>query len=167
MAEHPAVARAYEAFARFNEQDFDGLQDYYDEDIVWHVGGKHELAGTYRGRDELFAYFNSVRHMTGGSLRIEPESVVASDRYLAAFTRVTGHSDDKPIDVVLAQVFKVGTHWELDGVLGGGRRPGRPRRLLVERSSHERTTGVTDDPNITSVPTAFSQRGPSPKLTSS
>lgn len=108
MQEHPGAQRAREYIEIFHRGDFDALRDFYDENVVWHVGGRHQLAGDYRGREALFSYFTTVREMTGGSLVLEPESILASDRYTAMFTRVTGQRDGKSLDVVLAQLFRVG-----------------------------------------------------------
>ena len=110
MDEHPGVQRAKEYVDRFTEGDRAALRDFYSDDVVWHVGGRHPLSGDYKGRDALFAYFDKVRELTGGTLRLEPESIVASDRYTAMFTRVTAQREgrDKDLDVVLAQIYRNG-----------------------------------------------------------
>jgi hypothetical protein len=108
MNGHPGAQRAREYIDVFHRGDFHALRNFYDENVVWHLAGHHPMAGDYRGREALFSYFDRVRDMTGGSLRLEPESILASDRYTAMFTRVTGRRDGRTLDVVLAQVFRVG-----------------------------------------------------------
>jgi ketosteroid isomerase-like protein len=108
MPEHPGITRVREYLEIFATGDLEALRDFYSEDILWHVGGNHPLSGDYRGRDELFGYFETVRNMTGGSLELDPESILASDHHVAMFTRVTGRRGDKTMDVLLAQVFKLG-----------------------------------------------------------
>ncbi len=108
MEEHPGVQRARDYVQRFAEGDLDHLRDFYAEDVVWHVGGRHRLSGDYEGRDALFSYFDEVRQLTNGTLKLEPESIVASDRYTAMFTRVTAQREEKSLDVTLAQILRNG-----------------------------------------------------------
>ncbi len=108
MDEHPGVQRARDYVDTFANGDFDALRNFYAEDVVWHVGGRHHLSGDYSGREALFSYFEDVQRLTGGTLRIEPESIVSSDRYTAMFTRVTAQKDSKSLDVVLAQILRNG-----------------------------------------------------------
>ncbi len=108
MNEHPGVQRAREYVDTFTRGDLDALRDFYAEDVVWHVGGRNHLSGDYSGRDELFTYFEEVRRLTGGTLRLHPESIVSSDRYTAMFTRVTAQRDEKSLDTVLAQILRNG-----------------------------------------------------------
>ena len=108
MSGHPGVERARAYLETFHNGDVDRLRDFYAEEIVWHVAGKHQLSGDYQGREALFDYFRTVRELTGNSLRLEAKSILASDRHTAMFTRVTGRRDGRSLDVVLAQVLRVG-----------------------------------------------------------
>ena len=107
MAEHPGVARARESVELYMRGDFDRLREFYADDVIWHAAGKNPLSGDYRGREELFKYFEQVRSMTEGSLKLEPTSILASDQHTAMFTRVTGEREGKRLDVMLAQAFRV------------------------------------------------------------
>ena len=108
IAEHPGVVRARQYMDAFHAWDVEALRDFYDDDVLWHVAGNHQLSGDYRGKDALFDYFRLARQLTGGSLHLEPESILASDRHIAMFIRVTGRRNDRALDVLLAQVMKVG-----------------------------------------------------------
>ena len=104
----PSVDRLGEYFEALARGDIEALRDHYSEDVVWHVGGTHPLAGTYRGRDSLLDYFERVRELTGGTLRVTPEEVLSGDRHTVMFTRATAQRDDRRLDVGLAQVLEVG-----------------------------------------------------------
>jgi uncharacterized protein len=39
-------------------------------DIIWHVPGRNLIAGTYRGHDEVIAYFTRRRDLAGNTFRI-------------------------------------------------------------------------------------------------
>ncbi|MGH2677965.1 MAG: nuclear transport factor 2 family protein, partial [Actinomycetota bacterium] len=55
--EHPGVERARASIEAFNRGDMGALSEFYADDVLWHVAGKHGLSGDYKGRDELIAYF--------------------------------------------------------------------------------------------------------------
>jgi hypothetical protein len=40
-----------------------------------------------------------VRELTGGSLALEAQAILASDQYTAMFTRVTGQRESNTLDV--------------------------------------------------------------------
>lgn len=108
MTEQPATARAREYLEAFEKNDVEAMRDFFADDIVWHVAGNHPLSGDYRGKDQLFEYFETVRELTGGTLRLEAQSILASDQHMARFTRATASRQDRSFDVLLVQIYKVG-----------------------------------------------------------
>ena len=106
--EHPGVARAQASIDAFNTGDIDTLRDFYADDVVWHVAGRHGLSGDYTGRADLMAYFQRVREQTGGTLRLDPEAILASDKHTSMYVRVTGSRDGRSLDVTLAEALTVG-----------------------------------------------------------
>jgi ketosteroid isomerase-like protein len=57
------------------------------EDFVWHVPGNNAIAGVYRGRDEVLAYFRRRRRIAGNTMRLHPgEIMVGQGDYVAALT---------------------------------------------------------------------------------
>lgn len=108
MSDHPNVAHVRDAIAAFNEGDFERYQEFFDPDVTWHVGGRHPLAGSYRGRDQLFDYFRRVREITSGSLSVEPVEVMANDRHAGVIARVRAEREGRSLDATLAQAFRLG-----------------------------------------------------------
>ena len=51
--EHPGVARAQASIDAFNAGDMTALSDFYADDVVWQVAGRHGLSGDYTGRADL------------------------------------------------------------------------------------------------------------------
>lgn len=106
--EHAGTTRARDYLATYAAGDTAALRDFFADDVVWHVGGKHALSGDYRGREALFDYFDKVRELTGGTLTVEEEHVLASDQHTAMFTRVRGAREGRQLDVSMAQTFRTG-----------------------------------------------------------
>ena len=107
MAEHPNASLLREAISTFNRGDLGAYREYFTDDVVWHVGGSHPLSGDYRGRDAIFEYFARVQDLTSGGLQSEPQDILADDSHGGVFTRVTADRDDRHLDVVLAQAFRI------------------------------------------------------------
>ena len=68
MAEHPNVARVRAGYAAFATGDFAVLTDLFAEDLVWHVGGRSQIAGEYRGRDAVFALLGKIEQRSAAPL---------------------------------------------------------------------------------------------------
>lgn len=80
MAEHPDAAlvrRGYEAFER---GDMDTLASMMMADCVYHSPGSSQVSGHFKGRDNVFAMFDKVNELSGGSLRNELQGVFADGR---------------------------------------------------------------------------------------
>lgn len=106
MAEHPNVDRVRAAIEEFNEGDFEAYRRFFTDDVIWHVGGHHRLSGNYQGRDTIFQYFDTVRQITGGTLRSQPLEILADDSHAGIFAHITADRDDgRHLDTILAQAF--------------------------------------------------------------
>ena len=46
--------------------------------------------------------------MTGGTLTLEPETILTSDEHTAIFMRVIGERDGKTLNVTLTEAFTIG-----------------------------------------------------------
>ena len=69
---------------------------------------RHSLSGDYTGRADLMGYFERVQEQTGGTLRLEPEAVLSSDRHTSMYVRVTGTQDGKVARTSPAEALSVG-----------------------------------------------------------
>jgi ketosteroid isomerase-like protein len=101
------AATVHAALDAYNKGGFDALSPYLAEDVVWHVGGRHALSGTYRGREAVAGYHGQVAEMTGGTLHLEPIDVIAGETHAAVFLRATGERGDHRLDVELAEAIRL------------------------------------------------------------
>jgi ketosteroid isomerase-like protein len=104
--QHPNAERAREYLEAYGSGDLDAIGSFLADDIVWRVGGSHRLSGTYHGKDEVLDYLRKVQDETG-SMSLEPESVLASDKRLAMFLNVRGERENKTLDAGMAQVITI------------------------------------------------------------
>ncbi len=97
--EHPNAALVRGLFAAFARRDVEAIDAILHTDAVWHFPGRRgQLAGSHRGRDEIFAFFVRVQELTGGSFHMELIDVLASDDHAAALFRGHGERAGRTLD---------------------------------------------------------------------
>lgn len=72
--------RLHQAQNAFYGGDHDvALRKLLTPDIAWTVPGENAIAGTYRGLEEVFAYFARRRDLAGRSFRMTRRDVLVGD----------------------------------------------------------------------------------------
>jgi ketosteroid isomerase-like protein len=98
------VRRGYEAFAT---GDMATLNELFADDIVWHAPGRNELAGTYRGKDEVFANLQKNMELTGGTFKLDIHAILADDEHAVTLLRASGEREGKALNDNTVQVFHI------------------------------------------------------------
>ena len=98
------VRRGYQAFAT---GDIATLNELFADDIVWHAPGRSQLAGTYRGKEEVFATFQKVAELSGGTFKLDIHAVLADDEHAVVLARATAEREGKKLDDKSVQVFHI------------------------------------------------------------
>jgi ketosteroid isomerase-like protein len=79
---HPNEQRLRDGFEAFSKGDLDTLRnEYLAPDIVWHSPGRNQLAGEYKGIDQVMGLFGRLFEMTGGTFRQELHDVLANNEH--------------------------------------------------------------------------------------
>ena len=94
----------FDAFAR--KQGF-SLRDCFAEDATWHVPGESVMAGTYRGRSEIFRFLARLPKLTEGTYGSRLIDVLASDDRAAALYRAFGERDGRSLDIDQLLLFTI------------------------------------------------------------
>ena len=89
------LRRAYEAFGK---GDIDTVLGAFDDDIVWHVPGRNTIAGDYKGKAEVTAFFGKILELSGGTFKLEVHDVLANDEHVIVLSRLTGERAGKRLD---------------------------------------------------------------------
>lgn len=104
-AENEAVVRkVFEAFAR--KQGF-VLRDVFADDATWTVPGTSTMAGTFRGRGEIFAFLGRLTKETDGTYSSTLIDVLASDDRAAALYRARGERRGKQLELDQVLLFTI------------------------------------------------------------
>ncbi|HWC87136.1 MAG TPA: nuclear transport factor 2 family protein [Solirubrobacteraceae bacterium] len=106
------VRRSHEAF---NERDRDGFLGSLAHDVVWHVPGRHPLAGTYHGRESVWADF--MDPMWASPARVEDEQILVRGDHVVALGHSVhnfgaGEQHFETVEVLRVEDGRVAERWE-------------------------------------------------------
>lgn len=105
---HPNEDLLREGYAAFGRGDLDALQDqFFAPDITWHYPGKSPFAGDYHGTGEVVGWLVRTFEVSGGTVRVDLNAVVANDDLAVALTTVNAQRDGKAITDDTVQVFRI------------------------------------------------------------
>jgi len=94
MTPKPLLDALHQAQADlYNRGDAVGVEQLLDHDIVWRVPGNNQIAGTYRGVDEVLAYMHRRRELANATFRMHHREVLVGPSYFAALTDGTVERD--------------------------------------------------------------------------
>lgn len=92
-------------FAAYGANDLDGIAAVMDEDIRWHIPGRHPLSGTKHGRDEVLAFF---AQLDAAGFRAEPIYFGADETHVVDIHRGWSNATGKPnVDTTWALVYRI------------------------------------------------------------
>ena len=104
---HPNEDLIRKGYAAFAAGDMATLNDLFADDIVWHAPGRNQLAGDFRGKEEVFGSFQKVAELSGGSFKLEIHTVLADDEHAAVLARAMGQREGRTLDDNSVQIFHV------------------------------------------------------------
>jgi ketosteroid isomerase-like protein len=73
----------------------------------WVVCGKGGFAGTYVGRDAIFAVWKHTAEQTGGGLTLEVHDVLANDARAVVLLTAKGQRDGRTMDERQVAIFEI------------------------------------------------------------
>lgn len=95
---HPNEDLLRRGYGAFSSGDMGTLDELIADDVVWHVGGRSQLAGDYRGKEAVFGLFGRFAELTGGTLRLDLHAVLADVEHGVVRQRVTGEREGRTLD---------------------------------------------------------------------
>jgi hypothetical protein len=105
MAEHPNVATVRRGYEAFSKGDMETLRSLMTEDCVHHVPGKSQIAGDYKGVDQVLGLYAKFFELTGGTLKVDLHDAVGNDEHVITMHRLTANRTGKILDTNEALVF--------------------------------------------------------------
>lgn len=106
-AEHPNAALVRRAYAAQARGDLDTYLALLAEDFVLRIPGRSQIAGEYRGRDEMRRHFAEIAALSGGTFRTTVHDVTASDEHVIALVEATAERDGVAVKLPRIHVWHV------------------------------------------------------------
>ena len=94
----------YEAFAK---GDIPGVLGIFAEDIAWHVPGRSPLSGDYRGHEGVVGFFTRAMELSGGTLRVEADEILAGGERIIVLTTVSAERNGRSWSSAEVHVWRV------------------------------------------------------------
>ena len=117
MAEHPNAAlirRMHRALAEGNYPPV--LREILAKDVVWHIPGRHPLAGEHGGIEAVLAAMGRFEELSGRSIRTQLHDLLAGDAHAVALLRAAGERagrryDAREVDIYHVQDGRITEFW--------------------------------------------------------
>jgi ketosteroid isomerase-like protein len=105
---HPNEDLVREGFAAFGRGDMDALRNqYWTNDIRYHVPGRSPLAGDYEGPEQVIQAFARLFELTGGTFSFELHDVLANDEHVVALLSTRAERAGKQLTDNLTTTFHI------------------------------------------------------------
>jgi ketosteroid isomerase-like protein len=105
---HPNEDLARGASAAFGRGDLGTLQNqFFAQDIRWHVSGRGALAGDYEGVAAVMQLLGRIVELSGGTARFELHDVLANDAHTVSLATIRAERAGKKYQDNIVQVIHV------------------------------------------------------------
>ncbi len=94
-------------FQAYETGDFPTLDAIFSDDIVFHMPGRSSLAGTFKGKGEVFGWFERMGAVAGETFRIEVHAITADGEHGTALVTESGHKNGKDYEWREVDVFHI------------------------------------------------------------
>ena len=92
-------------FAAYGAEDLDGIAQVMDENVRWHIPGRHPLSGTKNGRDEVLAFF---AQLGVAGFKADPIYFGADETHVVDIHRGWSNAEGKPnVDTTWALLYRI------------------------------------------------------------
>jgi uncharacterized protein len=100
--DHPDAITYRRTADAFRAGDLDLVKTMVAPEVVWHVPGEHELAGTIDGREALLTWLAQLGNI--GFWLVEHD-VFASDQHVCAVSTMGARRDDVDVKTRVVSIF--------------------------------------------------------------
>ncbi len=100
--EHPNVTAYLRTVDAFRAGDLDTVRSLVAGDVVWHVPGRHPMAGEIRGLDELIAWLARVSEL---GFTIREHDVFGNDEHVCALSYMGARRPGVDFETRVTSVF--------------------------------------------------------------
>jgi len=102
----PNVDLVRAASAAFGRGDHSALQNqYFAENIIWHIAGTGPLAGDYEGIAQVMGVLGKISELSGGTVQPELHDVLVSNDHIVALATIRAQRPGKQLQLNVVHVI--------------------------------------------------------------
>lgn len=102
---HPNEELLRKGYDAFDKGDMDTIASLFADDIVGHFGGKSQIAGDYKGIQEILGALGKLAELSGGTFKETVHDIVVNDRHGVVLADVTAQRDGKTYNQKSVEVY--------------------------------------------------------------
>ena len=106
--EHPSAVQMREVPEAVARGDISAALEKFPEDVVWYSPAVDPAERVYRGRDGLASFFGRLHERSNGTMTLEVEEVLGSDRPRRRLPSHHRGARRRRLDVLVAHFATVG-----------------------------------------------------------
>ena len=97
---------AWAASSAFGRGDFSALQDqFFAENIIWHIAGSGPLAGRYEGIAQVMGVLGMISELSGGTVETDLHDVLVSADHTVALATIRAERPGRRLQLNLVHVI--------------------------------------------------------------
>ncbi|MBV9100848.1 MAG: nuclear transport factor 2 family protein [Candidatus Dormibacteraeota bacterium] len=105
--EHPNATLFRRGYEAFNSGDMDAVRETFDQNIVWHTGGRSRFSRDSHGIDDTLGFFMELIQATNGTFHTEVHDIIANDDHAVALVSSSAEVNGRKIESRAAHVVHV------------------------------------------------------------
>lgn len=82
----------------FNSNDLGAVANLVDENVIYTIPGRSQIAGETTGISAHLAALKRARELSHGTLKLTPRAVAADGDYLVVWGRITAEREGRTLD---------------------------------------------------------------------
>jgi ketosteroid isomerase-like protein len=100
--DHPLSTEVVGTIQDFNAGSMEDATRSFASDVVFTVPGRSAVAGTYNGKEGVGSFFGRMMELSGGTLTVTPDEVLANDEHMVLFLRFQAERNGEKYDFTIA-----------------------------------------------------------------
>ena len=97
MVAHPHLDLLRSRYRVRSKGDKEALKGIIADNVVWHVTGKSQVSGDYRGPEAVFGLFARMEVLVDGTLTVEEQDFLTSDERTVVLFKMTATRGNKTL----------------------------------------------------------------------
>jgi len=107
MAKHSNEILLLQAYAAQARGDIEDYINFLSDDFVLHIPGRSQIAGDYKGKEEIRRHFREITQLSGGTFKTEVHDILASNDHVVGLVNAQADSEGSIVELPRVHIWHV------------------------------------------------------------